>query len=74
MVSADGRGLRDAGVKGLYRAKPGSIFRMWASRLGPQLCLEGIVVNAERIRWVQRQYQLYPIRLGVLKSPSYRVG
>jgi hypothetical protein len=38
-------------------------------RLGLQLRREGILINDKRIRRVQRQYQLYPIRCKVLRSP-----
>jgi putative transposase len=60
--NGDERALRDAELKGhierIQREFPGYGYR----RLGRQLRREGIVVNDKRIRRVQRQYQLYPIR------------
>jgi putative transposase len=49
--------LRDH-IERLHQDFPGYGYR----RLGQQLRREGIVVNDKKIRWVQRKYQLFPIR------------
>ncbi|HLN97407.1 MAG TPA: IS3 family transposase [Pyrinomonadaceae bacterium] len=49
--------LRDH-IEGLQGKFPGYGYR----RLGRQLRREGIVVNDKKIRRLQRQYQLFPIR------------
>jgi putative transposase len=58
----DGQACRDDDLRGhierIQEEFPGYGYR----RLGQQLRREGISVNDKRIRRVQRQYQLYPIR------------
>ena len=61
-AKGDGRALQDAQLKGHIERVQGEFPGYGYRRLGRQLRREGIVVNDKRIRRVQRQYQLYPIR------------
>lgn len=60
--NGDGHALQDAEIKGHIERVQGEFPGYGYRRLGRQLRREGIVVKDKRIRRVQRQYQLYPIR------------
>jgi putative transposase len=61
-TDVDGRASREAELKDHIERIQGEFPGYGYRRLGKQLGREGIAVNDKRIRRVQRQYQLFPIR------------
>jgi putative transposase len=61
-TEVDGQASSDAELRGHIERIQGEFAGYGYRRLGKQLRREGIYVNDKRIRRIQRQYQLFPIR------------
>jgi putative transposase len=61
-TDVEGQARIDAELRDHIERIQGEFLDYGYRRLGKQLLREGICVNDKRIRRVQRQYQLFPIR------------